>query len=271
MESWVEYDKNVTWTDDSGASQTCTARRIMWWVGPQAVLARTQLVGELGLGGASMWTIGGDDPTQWPLIRTYAQQLAPVGTQIAVTASSSRVAFNTSLTITANAKAGNAPVTGADATLQFQAAGSPDWTGIAAAPLGADGNVAFTVNPTSVGSWRIVIPPIAGRPEQASDPVPVEIASAVAANARKKNVKPLKTTKVRVVSMPAAAGQPVVIQRKNGAKWKPVAQGVTDASGVAIVDVRVLKKRGVYTYRAVAQASGPWSQGVSPTFTVRVR
>lgn len=271
QETWVEYDKNVTWTDASGASQTCTARRIMWWVGPQAVLARTQLVGELGLGGASMWTIGGDDPAQWPLIRTYAQQLAPAGTQVAVTASAPRVAFNTPLTVSANAKSAGAPVTGGDATLQFQAAGAADWANVAAAPLAADGNVSFTVNPTAAGAWRVFIPSIGGRPEQASDPIPVEVASAVTANARKKAVKPLKTTMVRVVSMPATAGQQVVVQRRNGAKWKTVAQGVTDASGVAMVPVRVIKKRGLYTYRAVAQAAGPLSQGVSPTFTVRVR
>ena len=101
--------------------------------------------------------------------------------------------------------------------------------------------------------------------------MPVEVASSVAANARKKTVKPLQTTKVRVVSMPAAAGQPIVIQRKNGAKWKTVAQGVTNGSGVAIVPVRVIKKRGLYTYRAVAQPTGGLSQGISPTFTIRVR
>lgn len=271
QETWVEYDKNVSWTDASGASQTCTARRIMWWVGPQAVLARTQLVGELGLGGASMWTIGGDDPAQWPLIRTYAQQLAPAATEVTVSASAPRVAFNTPLTITANAKSGGAPVTGGDATLQFQPAGAPDWASVAAAPLAADGNVSFTVNPTAAGAWRVFIPSIAGRPEQASDPVIVEVASSVTAHARKKVVKPLKTTRVRVVSMPATAGQQVIVQRKNGAKWKTVAAGVTDASGVAMVPVRVIKKRGLYTYRAVAQSSGPWSQGISPTFTVRVR
>ena len=115
------------------------------------------------------------------------------------------------------------------------------------------------------------MPAIAGRPEQVSDPVPVEVASAVTANARKKAVKPLKTTMVRVVSMPATAGQQVLVQRRTGAAWKTVAQGVTDASGVAMVPVRVIKKRGSYTYRAVAQAVGPLSQGVSPPFTVRVR
>ena len=36
QESWFEYDKAVTWTDGSGATQTCTARRISWFVGPDA-------------------------------------------------------------------------------------------------------------------------------------------------------------------------------------------------------------------------------------------
>ena len=77
QENWVYYDKKVNWTDAAGATQTCTAKRVMWWVGPQAVLARTQLVGEFGLSAAAYWTVGGDDPAQWPLIRSYAQSLAP--------------------------------------------------------------------------------------------------------------------------------------------------------------------------------------------------
>ena len=82
QENWVYYDKKVNWTDAAGATQTCTAKRVMWWVGPQAVLARTQLVGEFGLSAAAYWTIGGDDPAQWPLIRSYAQSLAPASTDV---------------------------------------------------------------------------------------------------------------------------------------------------------------------------------------------
>lgn len=271
QESWVEYDKNVTWTDAAGATQTCTARRVMWWLNPQAVLARVQLVGEFGLGGAAMWTIGGDDPAQWPGIRSYAQQFAPVNTDVALSASAATAPFNTPVTFSSAATSGGAPVTGGDATLQFQASGSTDWANIAAAPLGPDGRVAFTVNPTASGSWRVYVPSIGGRPEQASAPVSVTVASSVAARARKTTVKPLKTTKVRVVAMPATAGQPVLVQRKDGSRWKTVARGATDATGVALVSVRVIKKRGAYTYRAVAQAAGGLAQGVSPTFTVRVR
>ncbi len=48
------------------------------------MLARTQLVGEFGLSAAAYWTVGGEDPAQWPMIRAYAQSLAPAPTDIAV-------------------------------------------------------------------------------------------------------------------------------------------------------------------------------------------
>ena len=39
QENYVNYTKSVTWTDASGAAQTCSASRVIWYVGPQAVLA----------------------------------------------------------------------------------------------------------------------------------------------------------------------------------------------------------------------------------------
>ena len=94
------YDKAVQWTDSSGASQTCTAKRVLQFLGPQGVLARTQLVGEFGLSAAAYWTIGGEDPAQWPVLRAYGQSLAPAGTDVATVGVPSAV-FGTPLTFTA--------------------------------------------------------------------------------------------------------------------------------------------------------------------------
>lgn len=71
-ESVVEYDKAASW----GGGRTCTVHRVMWFVGPQGVLLRTQLVSQYGLAGAAYWTVGGEDPAQWPMIRDYANSLA---------------------------------------------------------------------------------------------------------------------------------------------------------------------------------------------------
>ncbi len=123
QENWVYYDKKVNWTDAAGATQTCTAKRVMWWVGPQAVLARTQLVGEFGLSAAAYWTVGGDDPAQWPLIRSYAQSLAPASTDVTATGVPSLV-FGSPMAVSATVTSQGAPLPGAQALVQFRPAGA---------------------------------------------------------------------------------------------------------------------------------------------------
>ena len=113
----------MTWTDAAGVSQTCTAKRVMWWVGPEAVLARTQLVGEFGLSAAAYWTVGGEDPAQWPLIRSYAQSLAPASTDVAATGVPT-VVFGTPMPVTATVASQGAPLPGVQALIQFRPAGA---------------------------------------------------------------------------------------------------------------------------------------------------
>ena len=270
QENWVEYPKLLNWTDATGATQTCTAKRIMWWVGPQAVLARTQLVGEFGLAGAAYWTIGGDDPAQWPLIRAYAQQLAPAATEVAITVPPT-VAFGQPLTVSAVITSGGVAVTGVDATLQFQKAQTKDWAAITSAPIAADGTVIFNPTATEPGSWRIFVPGVAGRAEQASDPVPVLVTSVVTANPRKVVVRANQSTVIRVVAQPARKKQVVLVQVQRGQKWRTVGKGRTDARGVVKVTIQMPRKKGVLTYRATANARGGISYGVSQTFTIRVK
>ena len=269
-ENWIEYDKPVAWTDANGATQTCVAKRVMWWVGPQAALVRTQLVGQLGLNAAGFWTIGGDDPAMWPLLRGYATQLAPAATAVTLTVPS-RVTFNTSAPVTASVSSQGAPVTGADAILQFQPKGKGAWIQNATAPLAADGSVAFAPTFTTPGKWRVFIPAGAARGEQASDPVSVEVASSVKANAKKKSVKAKSKIAVRVVALPAQEGQKIVVQVQRGGSWLRVAKGVTSQSGVALVPFIGPTTKGTYVYRATADSMGTFSFGVSEPFSVQVR
>lgn len=269
-ENWIEYDKPVTWTDDSGAAQTCTAKRVMWWVGPQAALVRTQLVGQLGLAASAFWTIGGDNPAMWPLLRSYAQQLAPAATAVVMVAPA-RADFNSSAPISATATSAGAPVTGVDAALQFQAGSKGAWVQIATAPLATDGTVVFTPTFTAAGSWRVFVPGAAGRGEQASDPTRIEVASWVRAHPKKAQVNPKAKIVVRVVALPAQVGQRVVIQEQRGTAWFRVGRTTTNAAGVARVSFTAPKQKGEHTYRASASAAGQLSAGVSQPFFVSVK
>lgn len=268
QENWVEYDKAVTWTDASGVAQTCTARRVMWWVGPQGVLARTQLVGQFGLGGVAFWTIGGEDPGQWPLIRTYAQQLAPAATMVALTVPS--VADHGSVVpITANVTSNGAPVSGVDASLQFQKGGA-DWTTVASAPLGPDGSVGFTPAITEPGRWRIYVPAATGRAEQASDPAPIEVTPVLRMRSSKTKAAKGDILTMRVSARPILARQVVVIEVKSGETWQAVGRDRVNAKGIARITFTVGRK-GRKEYRAVTRAFRGYGAAASAPLVVRGR
>ena len=269
-ENWIEYDKSVNWVDGSGATQTCVAKRIMWWIGPQAALIRTQLVGQLGLNSAGFWTIGGDDPAMWPLLRGYSASLAPATTAVTINVPATAV-FNTVGSITGLATSQGAPVTGIDAALQFQSGGKGAWSPIASAPLGLDGSVTFTPTLTATGKWRIVIPATAGRAEQASEAKQVNVATAVKAAAKKPAVKPGSKIVLRVVALPAQAGQKIIIQEQRAGQWVRVAKAATQSNGVARVAFIGSKTQGQHTYRATANSLGALSFGVSDPVLVTVQ
>jgi spore germination protein YaaH len=265
QENYVEYDKIVKW---SGG--TCSARRIMWFVGPQAVLVRTQLVGTYGLGGAAYWTVGGEDPAQWPLIRAYADSLGTLDTAITVTAPPNAIA-GAAIPITASVASNGAPLAGIAATLRFKAAGTADFVDVSSAPTGADGAVAFAPVATTPGEWAVFVAGADGRAEKLSDPVTITVTSSVAVTSSpKKKVSRLSTVPISVTAVPALDGQQIVIQLSKAGAWINSGRAKVDASGNAVVQLKV-RKKGAYTYRAVAVGTSGFLTGASETFRIRVK
>ncbi len=268
-ESYFEYQKQVTWTDSSGSSQTCTASKIMWFVGPQGVLARTQLVGEFGIKGAAYWTIGGDNPEQWPLIRAYAQSLAPAVPEVAVAAPEVFVAGQPSV-VTASGRLNGAPIVSAPASLQQSVGGR--WADIASGTTGADGAVGFPIDLQTGGKFRVVIGATASSPEVVSNDFTIKISPTVTAKLKTPKVTKSGTVRVRVISRPGVQGQKVVLQlrQKNGT-WKKETVARTGANGRVLLKDPAPNARGKYTYRVVTRAIRGVLPGVSNEFTVRVR
>jgi spore germination protein YaaH len=271
QENWVYYDKKVTWTDSGGASQTCTAKRVMWWVGPQAVLARTQLVGEFGLAGAAYWTIGGDDPAQWPLIRSYAQSLAPASTDITVTGVPV-VVFGTPMPVSAVVTSQGAPLPGVQALLQFRPAGAKKkaWTDAQAVATGPDGVAAFTVSPQQTGDWQVVVPPADARTEGVSAPFTTQVQSLVTATPKATRVPRGDRIVVKAWARPALAGQSLALQVQRGAKWKNVASAPANAKGRARLVASAPSAKGKYVYRVVAVGKAGILANTSTEIPIRV-
>ncbi|MFM8155246.1 MAG: glycosyl hydrolase family 18 protein [Actinomycetes bacterium] len=265
QENYVEYDKVVSW---SGG--TCSARRIMWFVGPQAVLVRTQLVGTYGISAAAYWTVGGDDPAQWPLIRAYADSLGTLDTALTVTAPPNAIA-GAAIPITASVASNGAPLAGVAATLRFKAAGTADFVDVSSAVTGADGSVAFAPIAATPGEWAVFVAGAEGRAEKLSDPVSITVTSSVTVtSAPTKKVKRLSVVPISVSALPALEGQQIVIQLSKAGSWINSGRAKADASGAATVQLKV-RKKGAYTYRAVAVGKAGFLTGASAPFRIRVK
>jgi spore germination protein YaaH len=271
QENWVYYDKKVTWTDSSGAQQVCTAKRVMWWVGPQAVLARTQLVGEFGLAGAAYWTIGGEDPAQWPQIRAYAQSLAPASTDVSASGTPT-VVFGSPMTVTATVGSQGAPLAGAQALLQFRPSGAKKkaWTDVQAVATGADGIATFTVAPQGTGDWQVVVPPVDARTEGVSAPFTTQVLSLVTATPKQVRVPRGGRLVVKAWARPAQQGQQLALQIQRGTDWRNVATARANDKGRARLIAAVPKAKGKYTYRVVAVAKGALLANTSTEIPIRV-
>lgn len=271
QESRVEYDKSVTWTDASGAPQTCIARRISWFVGPDGVLARTQLVGTYGLNAAAYWTIGGENPAQWPLLRSYAQSLAPATATVALTAPPS-VVTGQPVAIQGSVLVNGAPGAGVPVVLQFAPQGTADFVDLQAGVTGADGVIAFQVVIPSSGVLRIASAATATAPAGISTEATIAVGSAVTTRLRTDSVSRAGTIKVRVIVRPAVAQQRVLLQRLNrDGSWEKVSAAKLSAKGRVLLTGTAPASKGRYTYRVIAPGGNGVSEGISPTFQVRVR
>ena len=269
QENWVNYDKKVNWTDSSGATQTCTAKRVLWFVGPQAVLARTQLVGEFGLSAAAYWTIGGESPDQWPLVRSYAQSLAPASTDVILNGVATAV-FGAPVVFTGSVGSRGAPLAGVPAILQFREQGAKKWVDAQTVATGADGTVSFQVAPVATGDWQIVVGPGDARTEGVSAPITMQVLSLVTANPRSTRVPASGVLVVRGWARPAQKGQTLALQIQRGARWKNVDSGKANVKGRARLVAKAPRQKGRYVYRVVAVGRGSLLANASPEFRIRI-
>ena len=267
-EYFFRYNKTVNWTDSNGAAQSCTAEKVMWFLGSEGVLVRTQLVGEFGINAAAYWTVGGDNPNQWPLIRSYAQSLAPVVPQVRVEAPPS-VVFGQPAALTTSAFYNDAPIINAAAVLQRSDSGA--WVDVASGVTGADGAVGIPFALDVSSTLRIVIRATDTTPEVVSAEFPMAVSATVTARAKTKKVKRGKKMKVATVVRPGAAGQKVILQVKRGDKWKKVTTAKTKANGRIVIKKKAKFKKGKYTFRVFAKPKLGVGAGVSSPFKIRIK
>lgn len=270
QESSFRYTKQVEWTDAAGNRQTCNAERQVNFVGPDAVLARTQLVGEFGLNGAALWTIGGENPAQWAVLRSYAQSLAPAEANIAIDATPA-VAFGQPTSVAGGVTVNGAPLSNVPVTLEFQPSGSREWQGLQSANSGPDGAVAFQVVLPGAGRLRLTTADAGAIAASQSAAFDVAVASTVTSRTKAKRVAPGEQIRVRAIVRPAQANQKVVLQVFENEKWRNVTTGRTNAKGRVAIRARAESDEQRWTYRVITRRTGGMSPGISQEFVIRVR
>ena len=270
QESSFRYTKNVDWTDSSGTPQTCQAKRQVNFVGPDGVLARTQLVGQYGLNAAALWTIGGENPAQWPGIRGYAQSLAPAEAVVAIAVTPAAV-FGQPTSIAGGVTFNGAPVPDVPVTVEFQPTGSEEWQALQVAASGPDGAVAFQVLLPSSGRVRLTVPETAGIAASQSPAAEVAVGATVSAKAKTKKVSSGAPIRVRVIVRPAQAKQKVILQVLKKGSWRKVKGARTNAKGRVTIKAKAQKAKKRWTYRVVSRAKGGLAPGVSQEFVIRVK
>ena len=267
-ENSFPYKRSLTWTDSSGVAQTCTASKILRFGGPEGVLVRTQLVGEFGINAAAYWTIGGENPAQWPLIRGYAQSLAPVVPSVTVVAPPA-VVFDQASTVNTSAAYNGAPIVNATAVLQRSDAGT--WVDVASGVTGPDGAVGIPFTSQTSATYRIVVRATESTPEVISEEFPITVTSTVSARSKAKSVPRGNTIKIPTVVRPAVAKQKVVLQVQRGDQWKKITATTTKANGRVVIKTRANLPKGKYTFRVLAKAKSGIGAGISATFTIRIK
>ena len=270
QESYFRYVKDVEWTDGAGVRQVCSAERQVNFVGPDAVLARTQLVGQYGLNGAALWTIGGENPAQWAALRSYAQSLAPAEAAVTVDATPA-VAFGQPTSVRGSVTFNGAPVPDAPVTVELQVNGSQDWQPLQTVISGPDGTVSFQVVLPGSGVIRLSVPAMGAMAASQSAGFDVSVAAAVTAKVRSTRVGAGDPIRVRAIVRPAQANQRVVLQVYSGDRWRKVAAERTNAKGRVVLQGRAEAAKKRWTYRIVSRASGGIAPGLSAEFRIRVR
>lgn len=270
QENVVEFDKSVNWQDAAGVQQTCIAKRIMWFGGPQAVLARTTLVGTYGINAAAFWTIGGEDPAQWPMLRAYAQSLAPATSEVTLTGASI-VTFGTPAGLTGVLAANGQPIPDIPLTLQFRPMGGGDWTDVSQAATGPDGTALFGPTVTASGAWRVSAPEISGRQATQSDVLRIAVASQVRLVKTPKRAKQRSAITVVARALPASGNQRMRLDMNEAGTWRPVEIVRANAKGRARFVVQAPRTTGRFTYRVVALKTKDVAMGESAQFRVRIR
>ncbi len=268
-ETYFTYQITYKGVTSSGTATSCTVYRQGWYDDAAAAAQRATLVGTYKLRGIAQWTIGGEDPAQWSLLRSYSDSLAPVPTSVSLR-SRTAVTYGSRLTLAATALSAGAPVADTAATLFYRRSTSQRWSRVASSTTDVSGRVLFRLTARDPGYYRVHVASGPGRRYGAVNSSFIRVRSAVAVAQSATVIDAGQVVRVTATVTPVQPGQRVLRQIRSGGRWVTVAQARTGTSGRARFRFDPPRSGTVYVYRLLAVATGGYAGGTK-IFRVEVR
>lgn len=273
-EATVSYKLTYRGLNARGEKTSCDIARTAFFVDDRAVADRVALARRAGLAGAALWTIGGEEASQWPMVRKAVGTQKSTAGQLpaaSVTLGAPRyVTKGESATVTGEVTVSGEPTGGSMARLGFNPYGSAKWRKVGTAKVDRDGQVRFSYAPRISGKFRIAVSRSGEHKATRSRAVLTRVRPAVTV---KGSVVAFAGQKVRMSGSirPRVAGVTMTRQRLVGRSWQNVGSTRTSTDGSYAFGVVPTVKSTSYTYRVVSQPFDGYASGQSPTVIFRAR
>jgi spore germination protein YaaH len=232
-ERTFSYPRTYTGHSASGTSASCRITRTVWYDDRGAVLARAHLVGAYHLGGIALWTVGGEDAGQWPLLRSYATTIKPDVSDTRISLGASRVAFGGQVLIRGLVTRGDdgTPIAGARVQLEARRLGTRTWDTLQTTTASASGVIRLTHLPAGATQYRLLTLSAFDHYAGYSAVVTAAVSRSVTVSAAPTTV--VHGTKIVLsgVARPAVSGLRVYLQRWTGSAYVVVGSTLAAVNG----------------------------------------
>jgi spore germination protein YaaH len=234
-------------------------QHVVWYNDADATSAKMTFIDKYHLRGLVFWSAGYEDARQWSVLRDYATQKS---TTLAVRAPAV-VAHGTTVTVSGRlATTSGAAVPGQKVALQWRAAGSTAWQGVATGTTSSTGSVAFGATPATNGSYRLVAPASWSYLPATSQAVTTLVRWRVSAAFDDATVSRGTAARLHGSVAPVRAGTAVGRQRYLGGRWVTVGSTTVRPDGTYGFTF-TWSTAGSYAYRVVVPGTALNATGYS--------
>ena len=266
------YIKTFNGLTSKGAATTCSVSRTVWYQNDRSYKERMNLVAKYQLGGASLWTLGMEDPSATTAMRNVALAIAPdvvINLLTIEGAQAQHVNFGDIFTLKgAFTLKDKTPIAGLVVNVEMKRASESTWKKIAESTTSPDGTVSIPMTIAATSAFRLSTAGTWERAESMSIEANVEVSPRIILD-HVSTIKHGVQLQIKGLLLPKVSGAQATLQKYAAGKW--INDGVSVATDVnsEFILSTTEAKRGVVKMR-VRIANGP--QVISSTeFSIVVR